>query len=76
MIGKQSGCVYLLFLEAATQRKAVVGRAATLKVQDFVREHRAVGFQDQGGRSDRDRPDGQEVADGQHLHTPPSCWGL
>ena len=29
-----------------------MGRAATLKVQDFVHEHHAVGFQDRGGRSD------------------------
>ena len=76
MIGKPSGCVYLLFQEAATLRRLLLGRVATLKVQDFVREHHALGFQDQGGRSDRDRPDGQEVADGQHLHTPSSCWGL
>ena len=76
MIGKLSGCVYLLFQEAATQRKAVVESRRDVKVQNFVRGHRVVGFHDQGGRSDRDRPDGQEVADGQHLHAPPSCWGL
>jgi hypothetical protein len=40
-----------------------------VEVQDFIYEHHAVGFQDRGGGSDRDRPDGQEVADGQHLHT-------
>ena len=27
-----------------------MGRAATLKVQNFVHEHHAVGFQDRGGR--------------------------
>ncbi len=66
MIGKLSGCVYLLSTRSV---RLSLGRAAMLTVQDFVREHHAVGFQDRGGRSDRDRPEGQEVADGQHLHT-------
>jgi hypothetical protein len=76
MIGKLSDCVYLPSKKQPRSVRLSLGRAATLKVQDFVREHHAVGFQDRGGRSDRDRPDGQEVADGQHLRTPPSYWGL
>jgi hypothetical protein len=76
MIGKLSGCVYLLSKKKPRCTRFSLGGTTMLKVQDFIREHHAVGFQDRGGRSDRDRPDGQDFADGQHLHTAPSCWGL
>ncbi len=50
VIGKLSGCVYLLSKKQPRSVRLALGRTATLKVQDFVHEHHAAGFQDQGGR--------------------------
>ena len=50
MIGKLSGCVYLLSKKKPRCTRLSLGGTTMLKVQDFIREHHAVGFQDRGGR--------------------------
>ena len=50
VIGKLGGCVYLLSKEQPGSVRLSLGRAAMLKVQDFVHDHHAVGFQDRGSR--------------------------
>ena len=58
MIGKLEAAATCSSEKQPRSVRLSLARGATLKLQDFVHERHAFGFQDRGGRPDCNRPDG------------------